>query len=304
MNRAEALRNLSAESSHTRYKAAAILGDVGLPADLPELMRAKSLEFDAYVIRRLEKTVELINKASVGQSELILPLSTDEVTSESQTRAVEWITGVLLHEIGSKLGLVALAASREVEDYEKSKTKRHIRNFQGIFSAIEQLRSATVSPRPEQFDLAELIEEVAQVEKDSRDVELAFHGMRPEIVFSDRNLVRLALCNGIRNAIEASISSKSKTEHTSSTKSKVIIAWGVTDIDYWISIIDNGPGLASSSSALFQIGKTTKHGHPGFGLPIARQAIETLDGIVSLSNSVTGGANYLIRWNKNERIAN
>lgn len=297
MNRAEALKNLTAESSHTRYKAAAALGSIGSSEDLPELMRAKSLEFDAFVIRRLERTIGLINSASLGAIDTALRAHPAEVGSENSSRASEWITGVLLHEIGSKLGLVAHAASREIDDYANSRTKRHIRNFQGIFTAIEQLRSATISPRPEQFDLAELIEEVAHVERESKDVELSFHGMRPELVLTDRNLVRLALCNGIRNAIEACTTFTS-INGSSPVVSKVTISWGVTDIDCWVAIIDNGPGLGSSAASLFQIGKTTKHGHPGFGLTIARQAIETLDGVVTLSNSVGGGANYVIRWNK------
>jgi len=298
MNRADALSKLAAESAHTRYKAGAALESVGLPEDIPELMRAKSLEFDAFVIRRLQKTIDLLDSISIKEGDSSTNAPATNIASENQTRAAEWITGVLLHEIGSKLGLVAHAASREIDDYMNSRTKRHIRNFQGIFTAIEQLRSATVSPRPEQFDLAELIDEVAHVEKDSREVELAFHGMRPEIVLTDRNLVRLALCNGIRNAIEACTSLSTKGI-SSTFVSKVTITWGVTDIDCWVSIIDNGPGLGSSAASLFEIGKTTKHGHPGFGLTIARQAIETLDGIVSLSNSAAGGANYQIRWSKN-----
>jgi signal transduction histidine kinase len=260
-------------------------------------MRAKALEFDGFVIRRLEATIGLINSSVFVTEDAIAEKSPAKIESGSPARAAEWITGVLLHEIGSKLGLVAHSASREIDNYQNSRTKRHIRNFQGIFEAIEQLRSATSSPKIEQFDLAELIEEVAHLEKDSVNVELAFHGMRPEIVFTDKNLVRLALCNGVRNAIEACSSFSFKTNYESFI-SRVTISWGVTDIDCWISIIDNGPGLGSSSASLFEIGKTTKHGHPGFGLTIAREAIQTLDGVVFLSNSAAGGANYQIRWNK------
>jgi signal transduction histidine kinase len=182
----------------------------------------------------------------------------------------------------------------EVPSFEASKTKRHLRNLQAIFDAIEQLRSAAIAPRIEQFDLAELIDDVVAVENDGKGVDISLVGMRPLLVTSSKQLLRLALCNGIRNGIEAA-AIESRGEDGSHI-AHLLVAWGATDREYWVSVVDHGPGLAGSPASSFEIGKSTKAGHPGFGLPIAKQALETLGGQVSLSPSPGGGAKYEIRW--------
>jgi signal transduction histidine kinase len=46
------------------------------------------------------------------------------------------------------------------------------------------------------------------------------------------------------------------------------------------------------------IGKTTKAGHSGFGLPIAKAAIEALGGTLNLQSAIGGGAKYELRWER------
>ena len=110
------------------------------------------------------------------------------------------------------------------------------------------------------------------------------------LITSDPRLLQLAICNGVRNAIEAVIESGSNDPHA------VVVTWGETDVDYWITIIDRGPGVVGPIGPAFDIGKTTKQGHSGFGLAIARQAMETLSGHVTLQPAVSGGTHYVLRW--------
>ena len=63
-------------------------------------------------------------------------------------------------------------------------------------------------------------------------------------------------------------------------------------------MLDKGPGIVGPTESAFDIGKSTKQGHCGFGLAIARQAIETLGGTVSLQPVVGGGALYEARWER------
>ena len=46
------------------------------------------------------------------------------------------------------------------------------------------------------------------------------------------------------------------------------------------------------------VGKTTKKGHSGFGLPIAISAIEALGGTVTLQPASDGGTKYELRWER------
>jgi signal transduction histidine kinase len=222
-------------------------------------------------------------------SETDLP---DDLLRRVKSQAVEWVTALLLHEVASPFGLVANAASREVPDYDKSSTKRHVERVQRIFDGIEQLRKATATPRPEKFDLADLISQLIREDTAGKGIEATPHGPMPFMVRSDPRLLRFAISNGLRNAIEATLGSKSPRPYP------VVVTWGETEVDYWVAIIDQGPGLTGPVDAAFEPGKSTKSGHTGFGLAIARQAMETLDGLVSLSPAGGGGARYELRWGR------
>lgn len=293
MDREEALKKIFSESSHERFLAVLAFEKNAISADMDVLLKARARESDAFVLSGLERAIQYCsNLGKKQESNNFDNIETEDII-QARAHATEWIAGMLLHEVGSKLGLVAHAASKEVPNYENSKTKRHIRNFQGIFAAIEQLRSATSLPKFEQFDLSELIEEVFQLELDAKEIQVTFVGIRPLLISSDRNLLRLALCNGVRNAIEAVIQNDvfmGNIDHP------IIVSWGVSDVESWISIIDSGTGLSGHATSFFEIGKSSKKGHPGFGLPIARQAMETLNGSVRLMPSISGGATYEIRW--------
>ena len=76
------------------------------------------------------------------------------------------------------------------------------------------------------------------------------------------------------------------------------MTWGMTDIDYWVAVLDRGPGIVGPAESTFGIGETTKKGHSGFGLAIAKQAIETLGGACTLQPAAEGGARFEIRWER------
>jgi signal transduction histidine kinase len=298
MTKEDAINQLFSNSSHARFMAAHELSKVAKPEDLPLLLRARQVENDAFVLKRLEAAIAMCGQIDANCE--LEAFDTEDLDMDSsvrdRARATEWIAGMLLHEIGSKLGLVALAASGEVPEYEKSKTSRYVKNLQAIFDAIEQLKSATIQPHLEQFDLFELIEEIVYLEKDRESAEVSLVGPRPFVIMSGKHLLRLALSNGIRNALEA-VSEPAQAEQTEND-TLIVVTWGTTDIENWISVIDHGPGLAGFPHSSFEIGKTTKGNHPGFGLAIARQALETLGGEVSLNPSPAGGAKYEIRWKR------
>ncbi|MPW11072.1 sensor histidine kinase [Paraburkholderia sp. CNPSo 3155] len=293
MTREQALSKLLSDSSHDRFHAARALMKLARPEDLQPLLKARHAERDSYVLKQIEVAI-----ASCSKRVTVLEMDDDdqdedESLSRVKADAIEWISGILLHEIGSKLGLIALSASREVPNFVDSKTARHVRNLQSIFDAIEQLRSASIKPSIERFDLAELIDEVASVENEGNVADISLVGMRPLLVTSSRHLLQLALCNGLRNGIEAGVI---KRQGGRESAAHLVVTWGKTDREFWVSVVDDGPGLARSAATSFGIGKSTKAGHAGFGLAIAMRALETLGGEVSLSPSPGGGAKYEIRW--------
>lgn len=298
MNRVDALSALFSESSHIRFQAAHALVKLAEPQDLDTVKEAKRNETVAYVISRLDAVIKHCSDIQQVKKVEIQPLDDSKFDTDllkiARASAIEWVSGLLLHEIGSKLGLIALTISSELKNYEQSKTKKHISNIQAIFDAIEQLRLAANPSQYEHFDLSDLIDDIASIENSTFNVEFILVGARPFMITGSKQLIRLALCNGLRNAFEAV---KQVTDRSMQTTVKpVVIAWGSSDIEYWISVIDDGDGIIGSVKNVFDVGKSTKSGHPGFGLSIAKQALDTLGGSVTLESSQGGGAKYEIRW--------
>jgi len=296
VTREHALHILASGSNHERLVAARFLAKNAEVSDRPALLKARQDETDSYVKKSLDLGIGRLSKirATTAQSE---PDDEFDVPEECKRKikkeAVEWIAGILLHEIGSRIGLVVGAASREVQNYENSNTNYHLKNVQKIFDAIEQLKNAAVVPRPEPFDLAELLKNiVAEEATTAGDSGISFIGPSPLMITSDPALVRFAVCNGIRNALEAVAKTNGAHPHP------IIVTWGETDVDYWVVVLDRGIGIVGPVEAAFEIGKSTKQGHSGFGLAIAKQAIETLGGTLGLEPVADGGARYEARWER------
>ena len=294
MKRQEALERLSSSSAHDRLKAARLLAGNSDPSDLKFLQEAMIGETVSYVRTCLKRAIERASNSEfleidATSEEYEIP---PDVLNQIRKKVAEEVTGQILHEISSPVGLVAATAAREIPHYENSKTKRHIENLKQVFEAIEQLKSATAVPRPEEFDLAELLAEVVSEVVGSNPVEVSLYGAKPMLITSDRALLRFAISNGIRNAVEAVAGS------TGGEPYPIIVTWGKTDVDYWVVMLDRGPGLVGPAESAFGIGKTTKKGHSGFGLAIAKQAIETLDGECTLHYTTECNTRFEIRWKR------
>ena len=294
MTRDEALEKLSSDSPHDRLKAARFLARNCHPLDLQILRDALRGETVSYVrtglnvaIRRISNSISTIAESDLEEIEI-----PPDVRAQVRNKAIEEVTGQLLHEIAPPVGLVDSAAAREIRNYENSKTKKHVDTLKRIFEAIEQLKVAAAVPRPKEFDLAELLAELVSEAIGNSSVEVSLLGARPALITSDPALLRLAVSNGIRNAIEAVSSAPGDEAHS------IVVTWGETDIDYWVAVLDRGPGLAGPAESAFGIGKSTKRGHSGFGLAIAKQAIETLGGTCMLQSAPEGGALFEVRWER------
>ena len=286
---------LSSGSTHERLKAARFLARNAHAGDLAMLRGARQVETVSYVKTSLDLAIgRLSNLPTAAQpdpaDEFDVP---EEIKRQIRGQAVEWIAGLLLHEISPSIGLIKRSASREIQDYENSKTKRYLESVQRIFDAIELLKNAAAVPKPEQFDLAELLSDIVAAEApDGSGIDVSLLGPKPLMIMSDRALVRLVVCNGVRNALEAVAAPNPADPHP------IVITWGETDVDYWVAVLDRGMGIVGPVESAFEIGKSTKQGHSGFGLAVARQAIETLGGTVVLQPAAEGGARYEARWER------
>jgi len=301
MTRDQALELLVSPSSHDRFQAARTLEKLALNADHSALRKALHKETDAYVTKRLEKAIEnCLQDSGHKHQQVSLKEDVSEIIRAQRSAAIEWISGLLLHEIGAKIGLIELHAKQEIINYESSKTRKDVLFLQDIFDGIASLRSASATPKFEEFAMSTLIDEIIDIESEQKNVVISRVGERPGIVLGDRTFLKLAICNGVRNAIEAVLSVRNQTEDETEEQlniTDIIVSWGLTDTDHWVSIIDHGPGI-SNGDQVFNIGTTTKSGHIGFGLAIAKQAMDSMEGSIKLIGSAGGGAIYELRWGK------
>ena len=294
MTRSEAKRKLTSDSAHERLQAARFLARHSGLVDVVFLRSALERESVSYVrtslILALTRVADSVPQATTDPvDEYEIP---EELRLQIKQKVTNEIAGRILHEIASPVGLLAASAAREIPDFACSKTRINIENLQRVFEAIEQLAQATAIPKPQEFDLAHLIGEIVTASVGDEMVDVWLSGPSPFNITSDQALLSFSLSNGIRNAVEASATLQSDENHS------IVVTWGATDIDYWVAVMDRGIGIIGPIEAAFGVGKTGKRGHRGFGLTIARQAIETLGGSCTLQPIAEGGAHFEIRWDK------
>ncbi|GGK49383.1 ATP-binding protein [Aliivibrio fischeri] len=215
----------------------------------------------------------------------------EQLKRHLKNQAIDEFSGVILHELAPKLGLVDASLKEEFNNYDSSKAKGFVERLTQIFRAIECLRKSTREPESVETDLSQLIKNIVHDEVIEKEkINISFQGIQPCIINSDPALITLAFSNAVRNSYE------SLTSLTSSEPKSLIISWGVSDKDSWISVIDNGIGFIGNPEVAFKLGKTSKQGHTGFGMGIMRQAMDNIGGYAELSNIETGGAKLLLRW--------
>jgi anti-sigma regulatory factor (Ser/Thr protein kinase) len=295
MDKQEAIRLLESDSAHNRLRGANFFVENLTQADLHELSLFRGRETVSYVKRRLEIAMERLLKrgTSADGDQPSEPEIPEAVRKQLWVKATEVITGMLLHEFESRVGLARAAAAAEIETFEGSKTRLRFDGLESVLEGFRQLRKASAAPKPSEFDLSQLIRDTIVEASANKGIEVSLQGSQPFLISSDASLLRLALSNGIRNAMESVVSlQREKESHA------IVVTWGKTDIEYWVAIIDRGAGIDGPIEAAFEIGRTTKTGHGGFGLAIVRQAMETIGGTAVLQPGASGGARLELKWGR------
>jgi len=287
MDRVQALSLLRSAKERERLSGARFLSASAEPGDASSIAEALANEKVRYVRIALNSALRRANgndsrsHAQSGTEHL------DRLSSDGYRLAIEETTTRIVHELAPIVGKLDYHASREVDNYEASATRNELRKLEDLLSAIRRLAQATEPARVEEFDLSELARSCG--EEGVGGVAVRVAGPASCQVSGDARLVSMALRNGLRNAVDATLSSPSPTTKT------VVVAWGLGDQEAWISVLDEGIGLPADVPDLFGPGTTTKNGHLGVGLTIARMVAEQHGGYVRLDARETG-AKFQLRW--------
>jgi len=292
MDRQEALRQLNSQDAHERLRAARFLAQYAQEGDEGALRDALLKERVGWIIEALEKARQRLGRhafAKVAQSELDID-NDDEIARQVRSSAIEETTRRLLHEIEPILGNLRLAGVREIVEYETSRTKALHDHLDHVLEAISTLSRAAAVPRNGEFDIGELVNAAVMDENRDGRVNIQVAGLKPHIVRGDSTLVGLALRNGLKNAIEATLMLREEG------RKSIVVTWGETDIDYWLAVVDRASGLPRDARHVWEIGTSSKRGHLGMGLAIARSAVNSIGGKIELLAREDGGTRFELKW--------
>ena len=322
-----ALESTPALSASERLRAARFLARNATVDHRARLSAIRSVEHNSWVRQALDQT--LVRLAANTPREPAASMAEVEHASPDDSRRHQEILAeataetarFFLHELRPLVGLVEVEASREVDDYPASRTKKSIDRVRAFLDAMSRLGVASAPPAMSEFDLTDMVTQAAEDEvergratldvsaestaQDTHErgtrgqgrkkarVAVALARHEPVVTVGDPALVEMALVNALRNAVEAIL------DQPECHRGPVILNWGVTDTDSWIAVLDEGGGLPQGLDRLAQPGVSTKDKkseHVGMGLPIAQQAIDSMGGTFRLAPRTGGGVSCVIRW--------
>ncbi len=242
---------------------------------------------------------------------LVLEDITDDVNLQERLRRAENLAAVgrmsaqVAHEVRNPLHSIGLEAEVAVETAAQLGHPGLKQSIQSILASVDRLEKITenylklsrlsAGERTE-FDLGDALESVLATytpvcEAQGVRVDWRREGHLPLKVFGDRDLIEQVLGNVFRNALQAL---------ETSTQAKPQITWSLGSAEsgrVWVSIEDNGPGIAPEVQAkLFTPFVTTRAQGTGLGLSFVKKVIEDHGGTIEArrGTSVDAGARFEI----------
>lgn len=291
----EALEMLDSDRIAARFKAARYFITHKHPEYKGTLVEKRKVERVRHIRMALGQAItglDIIDKTAASDYSDSDALTDEALRKYLKAQAIEEFSGTIIHELSKKIGFLEVNLTKEFDDLPGTDTEASFNSLKDVFNGIINLRLSAAAHKASDFDLAQLIQELVYLEDGAHDISFNFEGPKPCLVRSDKSILSLALSNGIRNSIEAV---KQLPNYTS--LNNIVICWGKSNHDVWVSIIDNGVGIHGEPKEAFKVGNTNKDGHIGFGLGILEQCMETLGGYAELSRVESGGAQLILRWN-------
>ncbi len=219
---------------------------------------------------------------------------------QAENTELATLAGGLAHEIRNPLSTIGMnleLLAEELENDDSQRARRMIRrigNLQGECRNLEDVLNAFLQfARAGELHLSEgnlntIVTDYVdflQPQANSMEVELRPHlDSDLPVVMLDKSLMRQALVNLCRNAIEAMPEGGS-----------IDLLTRTRGDDVALEIIDTGKGMDEKTrSQMFQAFFSTRSGGSGLGLPTVRKIIEAHHGRISCESDVGKGTRFTI----------
>lgn len=222
--------------------------------------------------------------------------------AENQRRWLDYLNGLLRHEVLNTANVIVGYASLVLEDGDVDGTDRtrletihrQGENMTEVISDVRVLIEATSDvTQLEPVDLADALDrELAQLRDTYESVTVEASIPSDVTVRADELLPRI-FSNLLRNAVE----------HNDSDRPEVRVNVAQNDDAVTVSIADNGSGVPESErETLFERGDNTGAKH-GLGLYLVRTLVERYDGTVELTETGPDGSVFTVELPTPDRDA-
>ncbi|MEI6343769.1 MAG: ATP-binding protein [Verrucomicrobiota bacterium] len=267
-----------------------------------------------YITPLMSDEKETSRRELVGRA-VILRDITEERREKQQTIESERFSAVTLlaagvaHEIGNPLNSLDIQlqlmerhlnkSCSEAENLEQIRKSVGIargevaRLDQIISKFLKAVRPSPLESLPSDFN-ALILECVGFLKAEIEDREIIvelFPSKEIPLVSLDRNQIRQALYNVIRNSFQAV-----------GTNGKIRVATGCDDTHVWVSIGDTGGGIdPKAADKIFQPYFTTKKDGNGLGLLVVQRIVRAHGGEIELRSAAGKGLLFTIRLPRDDR---
>lgn len=257
----------------------------------PDASLAKRGEQDIMILRRDGARRRFIVRVT-GDMVIAFDDITDLVSAQKSAAWAD-VARRIAHEIKNPLTPIQLSAERIKRKYlgqmadDKDReilekcTDTIVHHVEDIKTMVNAFAGFAKMPEPVMapLDLEGIVREVVALQSAATSAEIkVLAGSGPWRMTGDQQLIRQALTNLIKNAIEA----------TSETPlPKVGICLKREDAGIWLGVLDNGPGIPlSQRESVLEPYVTTKLKGTGLGLAIVKKIVEDHGGRLTMDDPV------------------
>ena len=288
MNSEIVIKWLDSDSAFFRVRAARNLAKNVDRDKLDKIKQAFHTEQVPWVKQALKKTLDIYEdnierKRNLNESKEDDEIS--EIVDTVQRDTYDESIGQMLHEIEPIIGTLKVQLNEELPDYPNSMSKVEIDRLDDLLEAFRNWRRIERSPKFKELVLKQIIEsELSHFQLNN--ISVSIHGDNSLTIKTEPSLISIVLSNILRNSIEALAQMDDRHE------GEIILSFGKKRDNYWLSIVDNGPGLQDLGGFLLKSRISTKPGHTGFGLSLVQRAATVLGADWKIENSVKGGVEF------------